>query len=409
MDSWYRSGTINVTNGSASVVGVLTTWTNQVLAGDLLIGPDGKSYEVAADPASNTALTISPAYAGTTATGQSYAIVRCSRSWGQASTVAAQLGAILAMLPVPASGEAGYGVQVKSGGGGYEVAAKPPAPAALASGDAYKFLRQNSAGSAYEAVALPLLFQGSGLLINGDFQINQRSFAGGSLASGVYGFDRWRATGASVMTLSGYVLTLSSGMITQFIEPAAFGLASLASTTITISVDTPSADLTVSAGSATGTITAGSGRKSITLTTGAGDTGSIALSISKATAGTVTFGRVKASLLPFDTTWTARPAATELQLCQRYYFALATDPFIDSYDSAGGAYYYVTFPFPTRMRATPTALSTLTGTANIYAPGGVMQAGAISAGLAAGVLYMRGNVVGRMYTNIVNPRWDAEI
>ena len=122
-------------------------------------------------------------------------------------------------------------------------------------GNAYKFLRQNSAGSAYEAVALPLLFQGSGLLINGDFQVNQRSFAGGSLASGVYGFDRWRATGASVMTLSGYILTLSSGMITQFIEPAAFGLASLASTTITISVDTPSADLTVVAGSATGTIT----------------------------------------------------------------------------------------------------------------------------------------------------------
>ena len=31
------------------------------------------------------------------------------------------------------------------------------------------------------------------LLLNGDFQINQRGFAGGALSAGTYGFDRWKA------------------------------------------------------------------------------------------------------------------------------------------------------------------------------------------------------------------------
>lgn len=50
------------------------------------------------------------------------------------------------------------------------------------------------------------------LLINGDFAINQRSFAGGALAAGVYGYDRWKAgTGGCNVTLSGSVLTHTSG------------------------------------------------------------------------------------------------------------------------------------------------------------------------------------------------------
>lgn len=101
MAAWYRQGTIALTNGNAAVTGALTGWTNQVKAGDALLAPDGKWYEVAADAASNTALTLATVYTGTTASGQSYAINRCSSAWGQASSISSALAALLALLPVP--------------------------------------------------------------------------------------------------------------------------------------------------------------------------------------------------------------------------------------------------------------------------------------------------------------------
>lgn len=49
------------------------------------------------------------------------------------------------------------------------------------------------------------------LLINGDFQVNQRSFAGGALAAGAYGYDRWKAhAGGANLSRSGFDLTLVS-------------------------------------------------------------------------------------------------------------------------------------------------------------------------------------------------------
>lgn len=404
MAAWYRQGTIALTNASTAITGTLTGWTNQVKAGDALLAPDGKWYEIAADAASNTALTLVTAYAGSTASGQSYAINRCSTAWGAPSSVPTQIAALLQMLPIPAAGEAGYGARVKAGGGGYEVYVLPPSAPALNAANAYQFVRQNSAGTAYETAALPLLRQGGGLLINGDFQVNQRAFAGGALAAGIYGYDRWR--GAGTISTSGFLVTLSSGSIIQVIEPAAFGLASLASTSVTVSMDTPSADVTIALGTATGVITAGSGRRSVTLTTGAGDTGNIAFSITKTTAGTVTFGRVKASLVAFDTAWIERPFAHEVLLCQRYFYALPGSLFIDSYDGAGGAYYYAYLTFPVMMRATPTATGTITSSSNLYAsaPGG-----AWANSPACGNINIRGATVGRMYAFLANVTFSAEL
>ena len=157
------------------------------------------------------------------------------------------------------------------------------------------------------------------LLLNGDFQINQRQFAGGALVAGVYGFDRWKAdTGGANCTLSGYVATLTSGTLVQAIEGAMWGYANLASTQITVSLDAPSADIAVTVGSATGTITAGSGRRSATLTTAAGDSGHLSVKLSRTTVGSVTFGRVKVELGATATAWQARARDDELRLCQRY-------------------------------------------------------------------------------------------
>jgi hypothetical protein len=57
-------------------------------------------------------------------------------------------------------------------------------------------------------------------IINGNFAINQRMFAGGALAANTYGHDRWKA-GASgcTYTVSGAVATITAGTLSQVIEP----------------------------------------------------------------------------------------------------------------------------------------------------------------------------------------------
>lgn len=72
--AWYRSGTIAVTSGSKNVTGTGTTWLDNAAAGEALLGPDGKLYEIDAIT-SNTALVLKVNYAGANASGQAYAIV----------------------------------------------------------------------------------------------------------------------------------------------------------------------------------------------------------------------------------------------------------------------------------------------------------------------------------------------
>lgn len=72
--AWYRAGTIKVTANSATVTGTGTTWVQNARVGDGLQGPDGRMYEVT-NIASNTSLSITPAYQGASATGQTYWII----------------------------------------------------------------------------------------------------------------------------------------------------------------------------------------------------------------------------------------------------------------------------------------------------------------------------------------------
>lgn len=203
---------------------------------------------------------------------------------------------------------------------------------------------------------------GPQLIINGDFQINQREFSGGTLGSGEYGYDRWKATGSGAdMSATANALTLASGEIEQVIHPAVFGLSSLAGTKITVSVEDPSADIAVALGTTnvqTGTIAAGgTGRHGVTLTVNTGDTGYISLKLAPGSSGPVTFSRVKAEIGTNVTAWQARPLPLELALCQQFY--LHRLPLGGSgYAAAAGqtARAMASMTFPTTMLATPSVV-----------------------------------------------------
>lgn len=77
--SWYRTGTVAVTNGSKNVTGVGTLWTTAVNAGDAFalvdanLNPTGAWYEVET-VTSNTAIVLKQSYAGTTESNKQYCV-----------------------------------------------------------------------------------------------------------------------------------------------------------------------------------------------------------------------------------------------------------------------------------------------------------------------------------------------
>jgi hypothetical protein len=72
--AWYSTGTVNVTNGSAALVGVGTAWLDAVQQGWAFYGPDGRPYQVLTVN-SNTSITLAKNYTGTTLTGQAYDLI----------------------------------------------------------------------------------------------------------------------------------------------------------------------------------------------------------------------------------------------------------------------------------------------------------------------------------------------
>ena len=72
--SQYKTGTVTVTNNSATVTGTNTLWLANVSAGDsFTVAGDGVMYDVASVD-SDTQVTLSVNYAGVTASGVVYAI-----------------------------------------------------------------------------------------------------------------------------------------------------------------------------------------------------------------------------------------------------------------------------------------------------------------------------------------------
>ena len=77
--SWYRTGTVAVTNGSKTVTGVGTLFTTAVNVGDAFalvdanLNPTGAWYEVVV-VVSNTEITLKQSYAGTTGSNNQYCV-----------------------------------------------------------------------------------------------------------------------------------------------------------------------------------------------------------------------------------------------------------------------------------------------------------------------------------------------
>jgi len=70
---WYKTGSVNLVQGSAQVVGVGTDFVSNVNPGAIFCGPDGKIYEVDFIT-SATSLSLARAYTGAGVTGVAYAI-----------------------------------------------------------------------------------------------------------------------------------------------------------------------------------------------------------------------------------------------------------------------------------------------------------------------------------------------
>lgn len=71
---WYSSGSVTATNNNTVVTGAGTGFLEGVRVGDAIAIAGSASLHEVVSIASNTQLTIKPAYAGTTGSGKQYAV-----------------------------------------------------------------------------------------------------------------------------------------------------------------------------------------------------------------------------------------------------------------------------------------------------------------------------------------------
>lgn len=334
---WYRQGTASVSNGSTAVAGTTTGWLSQAKPGDGITFNNGANwYEIAAVN-SNTSITLATAFAQTTVSGGAYAIDRRSPSWTLSGALAEQLAEMIARstrfnvgtgAPSNSLGADGdfyvrsdvptiYGPKA----GGVWPAGTPWQGGIPTGGSVGQVLRKAS-GTNYDVAWVDPRYAGQNLIINPRMNINQRGFAGGALAAGAYGYDRWRGgTGGCNVTISATTdtITHTSGNLEQIVEWAAWD--TMRSQDLCFSVtDLSGGSLRVQADGVTvATLAAGSGVIPVTWNRGASNA-NMTIGLFP-TSGAVSYKWPQLTIGSTPMPWAPRSTMLEQQLCERYFMA----------------------------------------------------------------------------------------
>jgi hypothetical protein len=192
------------------------------------------------------------------------------------------------------------------------------------------------------------------LLINGEFRINQRAYASASnLASGSYGFDRWKSTFTNTtLTFTsapqGQQVTINSGgSIEQVIERA-----NITAGTYVLSWE----------GTATGRV------YNTAATPPAYAASPIIVTLDglanvevefTASGGTRTLWKPQLEQNRQPTPFEQRPIGVELALCQRYFYSAISSQFVvNVYGASGGSFGSIELPVTMRVSGTVSGATT---------------------------------------------------
>lgn len=194
------------------------------------------------------------------------------------------------------------------------------------------------------------------VLINGDFAINQRAYTSASnLASGSYGFDRWKSTFTNTtLTFTsapqGQMVTINSGgSIEQVIEQA-----NVTAGTYILSWEGTATGRVYNTGSTPPSFASSPVRVVLD------GTANVEVEFT-ASGGTRTLWRTQLERNSQPTPFEQIPIGVETEMCQRY-FRIIPSGILSAYNpywnvALSGGDQRIMYPFSTQMRSTPSVLS----------------------------------------------------
>jgi hypothetical protein len=207
-----------------------------------------------------------------------------------------------------------------------------------------------------------LLKGGKNRIINGNFEINQRGYTSGTnLASGAYGFDRWKSG------FTNTALTFTDGVQATTVTISASGVLQQIVERENVPADTYTLTWT---GTATGRVYNSGATPpayaSSPITVSLNGLANVVVEFT-ASGGTRTLGLVQLERGAVPSPFEYRTRGEELLLCYRYFYTEIYGS-VGTMWSAFGSSFASAFPIPIVMRTTPTC--TVSGTTTVYTSGG---------------------------------------
>lgn len=332
---WYRQGTASVTINTTAVTGTTTGWLSQAKPGDAITFNGGNTWYEIQSVNSNTSITLATPFLQSTVTGGAYAIDRRSPSWTLSGALAEQLAEMIARSTRINTGSGAPSNSLGVDGdfyfrsdvptlhgpkaGGVWPSGVPWTGGVPVGGTAGQVLEKINATNHNAAWVTPR-HAGENLIINPRMLVNQRGFAGGALAEGVYGWDRWKGgVGGAVVASSNDVITHTSGRLIQVVEGVMWDNWALRPMVFSVTDLSGPLDVAITLGAQTYTTTlaAGSGQRAFAFTA-INSNANITIDL-HANAGQATYKWPRLEFGIIATAPQARPLAEEIGLCERYY------------------------------------------------------------------------------------------